>query len=344
MNHQINNYNHHMTDPEISIIVCTYNRSEMLRLALKSLANQKMPSISFEVVVVDNASTDATKEVVNDFVADSRADVIYYYEPAQGVANARNRGLEQSRGSWIAFFDDDQIADPNWLSELMLEATARQARSIGGSVLLQMLSDCHEEPVGITRRMLGEAILGDQPKAYGRKDAPGAGNWLLHREIFEQVGLFNSDLEYGGEDTDLYRRVRSAGIQSRYTPAAVVHHLIPKGRLEEDHLQRTSMRIGSHVAQREYLDYGKIAFTCLLPARFLQGLVLFRTRVAWNHFIGRTQQALAQRCGVWRCRGYWYWGLKALLPGWFTKVDCCGGPTFRDDRIPSGRELNTVKS
>lgn len=334
-----------MNSPDISIVVCTFNRAAVLRLALESLLRQEMGGICYEIVVVDNASTDDTQTVVQEICRRAAVEVVYVHEPVPGVAIARNRGIERSRGTWIAFFDDDQLADSRWLYELLLEAERRGVSSVGGSVSLKLPPECTVEPVGVTRRMLGEAILSDQACPYGRKHAPGAGNWMLRREIFDHVGRFDPAMENGGEDTELFRRIRAAGFQSWYTPAAVVHHLIPAGRLEPDHLQRTALRIGSHVAQREYTDYGRISFACLLVVRFLQGLLLFRTRMFfWNRFRGSAQQALAHQCVVWRCRGYCRWGLRTLLPRWFAQHAYFGRLSFREDRVPSRKKLQSVQS
>ena len=104
----------------ISVIVPTYNRCEMLADALASLFRQETNGeFSYEIVVVDNASTDATKAVVQQAAAEAPAPVRYVHHDVPGDAPPRNRGIAEARGTWIAFFDDDQLAAPDWLLQLL---------------------------------------------------------------------------------------------------------------------------------------------------------------------------------------------------------------------------------
>ena len=124
----------------VSIVVPTYNRSSMLAGALETLANQKLdPGLSSEIVVVDNASTDETRDVVEGLrVAHPAARIRYVYEARQGQAFALNRGAAEARGDWIAIFDDDQLAPPSWLLELWNTARQRDAAIVGGPIHLHL--------------------------------------------------------------------------------------------------------------------------------------------------------------------------------------------------------------
>src|SRR5205809_1380614 len=114
--------------PDISIVVCTQNRAEMLRGALASLYDLDADGFSYEIVVIDNGSTDATPEVIAAAEAESRNPLRRIYEPEKGIVSARNRGIREARGRWIAFFDDDQIANSKWLAELYRGANAKHCR------------------------------------------------------------------------------------------------------------------------------------------------------------------------------------------------------------------------
>ena len=101
-----------MTTPDISTIVCTYNRADMLRSALASLYDLATDGeFTYEIVVIDNASTDATPAAIAAAAAESSAPLRGVHEPQKGVVAARNRGIREARGRWIAFFDDDQLAE-----------------------------------------------------------------------------------------------------------------------------------------------------------------------------------------------------------------------------------------
>src|SRR4029077_10495906 len=103
-----------MNPPNVSIVVCTHNRAAMLRDALESLLRiETAGKFSYEIVVVDNASTDGTAQTVAS-LRQTAPVLRYVYEAKKGIATARNRGLRESKGEWIAFFDDDQLADPRW--------------------------------------------------------------------------------------------------------------------------------------------------------------------------------------------------------------------------------------
>src|SRR5690606_26748279 len=132
------------------------------------------------------------------------------------------------------------------------------ARCVGGAVRLKLPAGCTYEPAGAARRMLGELLPAARPRRLSRKCPLGTGNLLVHRDVVDAVGRFDTSRSLAGEDTDFLRRMSRAGFEAWYTPHAVVHHVIPESRLEYDPLRRTSLRIGSHVAQREYDHFGRV--------------------------------------------------------------------------------------
>ena len=186
----------------------------------------------YEIVVVDNASTDATPQTIAAVAAESPDPIRGVREPERGIVPARNRGIREARGQWIAFFDDDQIADPHWLLELFNGAQERNSRVVGGSVHLALPDDCKRRLSAPVRMLLGEAKLGDRPVKYGGRLTPGCGNLMIERSVFEQIGMFERTVSGRGEDTDLFSRIERAGIAAWYLPDAIVHHLTPAERLE----------------------------------------------------------------------------------------------------------------
>ena len=211
---------------DISVVVCTRNRAESLRETLCSLvAQQSDGQFAYEVLVVDNASTDHTPRVVEEISAAARIPVRYVREQCRGTSYARNRGVATARGEWIASFDDDQVADTRWLSQLFLLAKQKNVRSVGGAVLLRLPEGFDREVSPVCRRVLGESSGWDQPRRYTRSEGPGAGNQMLHRSVYESVGVYDVAYNLRGEDVDLYRRIRAAGIDTWYTPHAIAWHL-----------------------------------------------------------------------------------------------------------------------
>src|SRR5262245_35900641 len=105
-----------MKPPDISVVVCTYNRAALLREALRSLFAQKLEDLSYEIIVVDNNSSDDTPARVESLKSESPVPLHYFRESRQGNAYARNAGVEQAAASIIAFLDDDCTADENWIA------------------------------------------------------------------------------------------------------------------------------------------------------------------------------------------------------------------------------------
>src|SRR5688572_12404265 len=128
-----------MTTPDISIVVCTHNRAAMLREALASLYHLETGGrFTYEIVVIDNASTDATPQAIAAAAGESPAPLRGIHESQKGIVAARNRGIQEARGRWIAFFDDDQLADGRWLAELYRGAGQFDCRVVGGAVHLSL--------------------------------------------------------------------------------------------------------------------------------------------------------------------------------------------------------------
>ena len=118
-----------MNVPLISVIIPTYNRCEMLRGALESLLHEETGGeFAYEIIVVDNASTAATKAVVEQVAADAPVPVRYFYQEIPGPAPARNCGVAEAQGDWLAFFDDDELATPDWLLQLHRAALTTLSR------------------------------------------------------------------------------------------------------------------------------------------------------------------------------------------------------------------------
>src|SRR5438105_3758697 len=150
--------------PDISIVVCTHNRADSLRQALPSVYDLATDGqFAYEIVVIDNASTDETPQVVAAAAAESKNLLRGIQELEKGIVAARNRGIREARGRWIAFFDDDQLADRRWLAELWQGAAFKQCRVVGGSVHLALAPQCRRQLDPTVRMLLGEAVL-EQPQ------------------------------------------------------------------------------------------------------------------------------------------------------------------------------------
>lgn len=283
--------------PNISIIVCTWNRAEMLRDALQSLAQLRLPDgITAEILVVDNASNDHTPQVTQDIAQESPIPVRYVMELQQGVVHARNRGVAEAGGEWIAFFDDDQLADADWIAELLDAAKQHHVRCVGGYVTLKLPDGCDRRLAPFCRVLLGETVGRNSPRDYNHCFTPGTGNVMLHRSVFEEVGRFDPAYHQRGEDTNLFQRMLHAGIRAWFTPAAIVHHVTPAERMTDDYLMRLSWLISDGMAANERDAHGPWKYPFVWFARLGQASGVILPRWLRAILLRDRELAIGARC------------------------------------------------
>lgn len=301
------------TPVDVTVVIGSYNRAEMLDQTLASLTalNTELPGgdrFTYEVVAIDNASTDSTPEVIARFEQPENRGtaerVRGFQETEPGVTYARNRGLAEAAGEWIAFHDDDQRAHAEWLVRLQELARRRDLKVVGGAVHLCLPEENQRQLAGPCRVLLGEKVGWDQEQPYTRKRIPGTNNLMLHRSVIEDVGVFDTRIKDGGEDADLYRRIRTAGYEAWYTPEAIVYHLIPAARLSDDYMKWTATRHGQHVALREYRDWGRAKLGGVIVLRALQAGINYLPRFTVSKLLGRREAALGARALLWRSQAY----------------------------------------
>jgi glycosyltransferase involved in cell wall biosynthesis len=320
-----------MSNDLVTVVVCTYNRAAMVRDTLASLATLRTDGqFDYEVVVVDNASTDDTPEIITDAARSFSVPLRGVREERAGVASARNRGIKEAHGNWIAFFDDDQVADPCWLMELLAQARRKNARCVGGSIRLRLPPEVPQPP-SPCRALLGERVTPNATR-YHRRWAPGAGNLLLHRSIFDEIGLFNEELRQAGEDADLFRRLLAADIEAWYAPDAFGYHVIPAYRLTPEYLRWKALLNGGHIARRNQHDRGRFMFLAMLAARLGQSLTVHLPRLLWARLRGARDQQLGVQCLLWRVEGYVRVALAHLAPRLFAQKAFFSQLEFRGER------------
>jgi glycosyltransferase involved in cell wall biosynthesis len=301
--------------PDITVIVCTYNRASLLGAALESLVRQETDGrFEFEILVVDDASTDETVEIVRAAAESSAASIRYVRATGNGVASARNRGVAASSAKWIAFFDDDQWAEPTWLRELAQFAMATGASCVCGAVRLTFPGADETWLSPICRRALGESVGQDRTEECTRQNWPGTGNVLLSRQLFDAVGPFEESLTTGGEDQKLFADARLAGYRAWYTPDAVVHHIIPPYRLTPAYFRWLALRDGDSTAHRDRAEWGTPKTVLLCAARLGQAAVVNGPVLAWVRFRGKRAEALGRSYLVWRALGYFRAVLALMWP------------------------------
>jgi GT2 family glycosyltransferase len=294
-----------VTSPDISIVVCTRNRALLLPGALASLYDLATENeFTYEIVVVDHGSTDSTPQVIANAAQQSKHPLRGVREQRPGIVAARNRGIDEAHGRWIAFFDDDQLADWHWLAELYRGATEHGSRVVGGAVQLALPAGCTRELAPTARMLLGESMGGDNPQRYGGRLTPGGGNLMVERSVFEQIGQFETAINGRGEDADLFERMQRARIDAWYIPTATIHHLTPAERLERAYLLRLAEGMGRGLAVRQLKALGFIHFTCLWLAKAARIVAIDYPQLILAGIRRNEEATLGQRCELTISQGY----------------------------------------
>ncbi|HSD47058.1 MAG TPA: glycosyltransferase [Pyrinomonadaceae bacterium] len=232
--------------PDVSVVVATYNRCDVVRGAVESLMNQDRRGTSYEVIVVDNNSTDATRRTLEE-LCDKYDNLFYHFEPQQGVSYARNRGIAAARAPILAFTDDDIKPASDWVASIN-EAFKKfpEADCIGGKVLPQTVT---EFPGWLTSKHwtpLALLNMGDEPIVLDVLNGPGlvAANMAVRAAVFKDVGLFQPELQrvktfIGSlEDHEFELRLGAANKRLMYLPELIVYAQVLDERLSKAYHRR----------------------------------------------------------------------------------------------------------
>jgi glycosyltransferase involved in cell wall biosynthesis len=302
--------------PDITVLLPTYNRCRVLRAALGSVLEQRTgDAFTYEVLVVDDGSTDETRQVVAEMAAAAPVPVRYLRADGEGVGTARNRGIRAARGDWIAFTDDDQVVEPDWLAELMAAARRTGADAVGGIRLLQLAPDRGADVPPGCRAYLGEMVVEAEAPVRARRDLPDTGNSLVARHVFERAGWFPARAPFGGSDLDFFQHVHECGLSIWRTPRAVVHHLIPPYRLEPDYLKWIARRVGVNFARVDGERLGRAGAALIAVARAGRALMRDLPRVLWGRLRGHGSRRIGHECALATAEAYVRQALFALAPG-----------------------------
>ena len=293
---------------DISICLCTFNRSDQLWKALGSLFSQHTEGeFTFEIVIVDDGSTDATPDVVSQASAISPVPLHYTRQANSGIATARNRSVKEATGKWVAFFDDDQIASPEWLLRLLRVAIKSGAECVGGPCLLVIPEGSEAKPVGTVRRLLGEnPYMVNPPTFCSRFDPrkflmskvpmPSTGNALIKRELFYRLGGFREGVRFG-EDLEFFQKAAQANIKMEIASDAVIHQVIPALRLQPDYLFALAKRSAIHQADQNWKAHGfRLPF--IVALRFLHAIGWTIPSLVTAYVFNRQDELLAKRCSL----------------------------------------------
>ena len=293
---------------DASVIVCTYNRAASLSDTLESLKRQELrPGLSWEVVVVDNNSSDPTRSLVERFQREWPV-LRYRFEPQQGLSHARNRGIAAARGAVILFTDDDVCPEPDWVQRILDGMAEHGCEACGGYIAPLWESP---PPPWLTQRFHGFlAIRTDRADTYrvlGDSQPPFGANMAFRRGVFERVGLF--DVTRGrsgatlasGEDGEFFERILANGARVMFFGDARVHHKVESFRLTKRYLRRWRYQTSRNIAENKGFPGERRAFG--IPFYLFPQL----GRAAWNAVLARLtappDEAFHRELLVWHFLG-----------------------------------------
>ncbi|HRE79782.1 MAG TPA: glycosyltransferase [Opitutaceae bacterium] len=294
--------------PYVTVAIPTYNRSAFLRQTLEGLSRQRPVTGGFEIIVIDNNSRDDTRSVVAEFSEASPAPQ-YVVETQQGLDHARNRAVHEAKGEILILADDDILMDPDWVTQLVAPFRAdskSKIAAVGGEVI-PVFPDGLPEWVAEWHSPL--AFRAETGPLTAQQSPMGA-NLAFRKSVFERHGLFSTTLDrkgsalFSGGETEMLNRLRQAGLEVWFAPAAKVKHQMPASRTTF----RYAARHAFDSARSRVVDRGRTSIGYLvsrLLANALKVLVYSLIGILWALLLqtGNSKKAWVR---AWRSCGYLY--------------------------------------
>lgn len=245
----------------ISVIVATRDRAALLAGTLDALSAQEWPGCPFEILVVDNSSTDDTPAVVAAVRERSPAPIVYLHESKPGKSHALNAALERARGDLLVLTDDDVLPSPGWLVAGRRAFVETDADYVVGRILPLWEAP---PPGWLSPPLYGVLAIADGgPHRLGLSASPGdtimpiGANMAVRRHVVDRIGGWHPNLGKlqgtlrTGEDHEFALRMVAAGFRGVYEPDASVRHRVPQDRLRLAYFQRWFFDNGTIVAGLE---------------------------------------------------------------------------------------------
>jgi glycosyltransferase involved in cell wall biosynthesis len=288
----------------LSIVLCTLNRAKLLREAVLSIIQQDFPKSDYEIVVVDNGSTDQTAAVVREL--QNKAPIRYLRDDRIGLCIARNTGWQAARGRYIAFFDDDAKAKPGWLAAIrdafernpVIGVVGGRVAPIWEGVRPPWLADDIACSLTIVDWGSSEKVITDI-----RREWLVGANMAVPKAVLAEIGGFHPWLDRVGNnllssgDVFLQKQVIRRGYQCLYVPAIAIEHLVPPSRLAQDWFMRRFYWQGVSDAVMQLIEQSP-STTKRLRMAFARGEQLMRSRKRLKALISSSANpdAFAMKC------------------------------------------------
>lgn len=233
---------------EISVIICTYNREKFLPKALASLTEQTVGPNVYEIVIVNNNSTDNTEQISKEFIATHpELNIKYVVETQKGLSSARNRGIIESSSELIAFIDDDAEVEKNYLETAINFFNEHPTVSaMGGKVI--PIYETGKEPEWLSLPLWGlvtKVDWGNKTRRYPPSKYPAGCSMVFQKTVFDKVGMFNTNLHLRSDDKYIFRQLEKFNKDFLYFPKLVVRHNIDAYRVTLESVKKISLIVGA---------------------------------------------------------------------------------------------------
>jgi glucosyl-dolichyl phosphate glucuronosyltransferase len=303
---------------DVSIIVCTRNRAQSLRRMLESASKLQIPDgVLWELVVVDNGSSDATRDVVIGFV--DRLPVCHVHEAEAGLSNARNRGVAEARGALILWTDDDVMVDPGWLAAYVEAAQRYPEAAFFGGRILPVLEEPRSE---LFVRNFDHPVLGnlmarrkfDGPTASITPDNMPFGANFAIRSIWQHRFAYRKELgvsplqSRSGEESNLLHEIMGLGATGLTVPGACVQHFIPSSRQSRKYVAKYYYSIGeTHALIKNHVGFALPVGTAATGRWLIFGVPSWKYRLAFGRWLRMLAWRLIGNDSKWliNCREFY---------------------------------------
>jgi glycosyltransferase involved in cell wall biosynthesis len=251
-----------------SVVICTRNRAHFLSRAIQSVLDQQHAKDRYELLVIDNDSSDGTRALVESYLTPAPVAVSYHHEPRLGVAFARNRGIAESRHQYVAYLDDDIVAAPDWLAGLDAAIRESGAVALGGRIE-PLLEPGHAAPPWWSDGNIRSLFGLDHSRHHPNQRVAairwplwlGTGNSAYSRQLLNDVGGFRTDFGPRGtqrgvaEDIYLNLQLERAAVPLHYAHDAWVQHRVTADQLTRRSIWRRTYWSGvTHAVATSLLD------------------------------------------------------------------------------------------
>lgn len=255
---------------KLSVVICTYNRSELLSHCLKALTEQTTDASNFEIIVVNNNSTDDTQEVVETFM-EQHTNIRLVFESEQGLSSARNRGYKEAKHDWVAYIDDDAKAKSDLVERTFWILNNTDYKCFGG---LYIPWFHYGEPYWFKERYGSNRMSYKSITTLKNGEYACGGVMFFDKQLLidnngfsTKLGMIGGKVAYG-EETELQLRLRNDGIKIAYDPKLVIEHVVAPYKLKLDWYFVSRFALGRDQIEMGIFKTGGFSL-------FLTALVLF---------------------------------------------------------------------